>query len=82
MFTLFSITFGCYITEYAIFWNHHEGKIICSIWYMSTIYLIGDPIVHSIFAIKYWVLSMKVQEIIKEKQDKWLVVKFWTVITL
>jgi len=25
---------------------------------------------------------MKVQEIIKEKQDKWLVVKFWTVINL
>ena len=39
---------------------------------MSVCATIFDALVHSIFAIKYWVLSLKVKEIISEKKDKWL----------
>ena len=79
MFILFTITFGCYIAEYCIFWNH---GVTCAFYCMGNLYRIGDGLVHSIFVIKYWVLSMKVREIISEKKDKWLTIKAWTGIIL
>ena len=47
---------------------------------MSNLKAISDALVHSIFVIKYLVLSMKVKEIVTCKPDKWLAVKSWTVI--
>ena len=55
MFILFSITFGTYIAEYAVWW---KNGITCTAYYMSCITQIGDALVHSIFVLKYWVLSM------------------------
>ena len=69
MFVLFSITFGSFIATYAVWW---ENGITCSTYLMSVCATIFDALVHSIFAIKYWVLSLKVKEIISEKKDKWL----------
>ena len=77
MFTLFTILNISYITEYALWW---EYGLTCSIYYMSTLKAISDALVHSIFVIKYLVLSMKVKEIVSCKPDKWLAVKSWTVI--
>ena len=69
MFVLFSITFGSCIAEYAVWW---KNGITCSTYLMSVCKAIFDALVHSIFAIKYWVLSLKVKEIISDKKDKWL----------
>ena len=49
---------------------------------MSILTEISNALVHSIFVIKYLVLSMKVKEIVTCKPDKWLAVKSWTVIIL
>ena len=78
MFILFSITFGSYIAQYAVWWNH---GLSCKIIVFSDLKEIGDELVHSIFAIKYWVLSMKIKEIISEKQDTKIAIKSWTIIT-
>ena len=58
MFILFSMTFGSYIAQYALWWK--SGRYTCPVWYMLDLKEISDSLVHSVFVIKYWVLSMKV----------------------
>jgi len=41
-----------------------------------------DEIVHSIFVIKYWVLSKKVHATVHKKGDKLFKLKLWSMITI
>ena len=74
MFLILQICYFSYITEYAIIYfllhNGYEftGNLVVdwsgNIWYLMM------NIAHSIFVIKYFVISLKICETMKEEKDK------------
>ena len=57
------------------------GPEIEAVIFFNTFYSI-DEIVHSIFVIKYWVLSKKVHATVHNKGDKLFKLKLWSMITI
>ena len=48
-------------------------------WIGSNTFYFTDETAHSIFAIKFWALSLKIKEIVNRTQDQYLVCKVWTI---
>ncbi len=69
---MFAILMVCYcsviFSEYSCDTKSHN--LTCILSWES--YYISDEIVHTIFAIKYWVLSRKINQLVSNKEDKYL----------
>ena len=68
---MFLILQICYISAILDFFTKYHKKYTLQTTFFS-IYYMADEIVHGIFAIKYWVISRKINEIVDRKEDKYL----------
>ncbi len=51
-------------------------------WMGSNTFYFADETAHTIFAIKFWALSKKINEIVNRTQDQHLECKVWTIFLL
>lgn len=75
MFTLLQLCYMCFIICYVFAWQGSKNMFLileCPYWFL-------EGLAHLVFAIKYWVLAKKLQEIRTGTVDRYLTLKFYTI---
>ena len=76
---MFVILQICYIANICEFIILYKFGITISYWVLNNIWDITMLIAHSIFVIKYYVISLAISEVLQNKEDKYISLKVWSV---
>ena len=80
MFVILQISYIALITEWIITYNYGYPNENLMIYVCAFIWELTMLIAHSIFVIKYYIISLKIAELLNNKEDKYITKKDWTVI--
>ena len=70
------------IWEYVIIWNKtpYDDIYIGIVLILSDLYYAFNEFAHTLFVVKYWVISKKINGIITKQEDPWLEIKSYVIL--